>query len=73
MKLKINLSSLEGKADSYFEISNYKNGDIFVEMKGQNEKGEIYVVRGQVPNPINGGGNLEEYVKLSSFLKNCKK
>ena len=60
--LKLNLNSLEGKGDTYIEILIDTNGDYFVEMKGQDEKGKFRVIRGQIPNPINGGGEIKDFL-----------
>ncbi len=60
-KARLNLSPLEGDEECFLEIEFDDNSDAFINIRGQDEKGEMQDVRAQIPNPVNGGGNLASY------------
>jgi len=75
-KRRLDLIALTGNEECYLEIKLSKNGDMFVEMRGQNTSGETKCVSAQIPNPVNGRGNLEDYKtlgKIYDILKNKEK
>lgn len=72
-KRKLRLSALEGNGECFLEVELLENGDMYVEMKGQNTKGEVHHVSAQIPNPINAGGDLEDYKILGQIYDILKK
>jgi hypothetical protein len=46
---------LEGRVDSYLEVHHQDNGDVFLEVSGQDEKGKALVVRTQFLSRAGGG------------------
>ncbi len=72
-KRKLKLNALIGDVECFLEIERVENGDFYVEMRGQNTKKEIHNISAQVPNPINGGGNLDNYKTLRQIYEVLKK
>ena len=72
-KTKLKLMALTGQKECFLEIKFMPSGDIFVELRGHNTLGEFHSIGAQVPNPINGGGNLEDYKALREIYDIIKK
>ena len=72
-KRKLNLMPLKGDEKCFLEIELYASGDFNVGMRGQDTRGEIYYIFSQIPNPINAGGNLEDYKILGKIYNILKK
>lgn len=70
---RLDLMSLEGNVKSFLEVELLESGDLCVEMRGQNINKEIHHILAQIPNPINGGGNIEEYKILMEVYNTIKK
>ena len=69
-KRKLELMALEGNVKPYLEIEYCPNGDIYVNMFGQDERGTPYRVSAQVPSPIRGGGgNINTYKVLMKIYE----
>ena len=48
--------SIEGDSPSHLEIISCENGDVFVEISGQDSRGNCHVVRVQFLSQLGGGG-----------------
>jgi hypothetical protein len=72
-KRKLQLSALEGNPECFLEIGLFGQGDMRVGMRGQTTDGEVCHVSAQICNPVNGGGNLEDYKTLSQIYKILEK
>lgn len=69
---KLKLNALEGSFGCSLEIEPIENRDIVVRMTGQDTKGKVYCVSAQIPSPISGGGDLNNYktlVKIYDAMK----
>lgn len=75
-KRRLELMAIERNGGCYLEIEKLPNGDMYVSMNGQTIPGGFYEkVNAQIPNPINGGGDRDNYKILSKIydlLKNIK-
>ena len=74
-KRKLKLTPLEGDINAFLQIEKLESGDMYVTMLGQDTEGVPYCISAQIPNPINGGGNLKDYktlVKIYDVLKRHK-
>jgi hypothetical protein len=70
MKKRIILEQIEGQEECYLEIDRQDNGDLFIEMRGQDTRGDAYTVRAQLVSPNRGGSrNSDSYFTLLDFLK----
>lgn len=72
-KRKLKLSPLEGNIDAYLQIETLESGDMYVTMLGQDTEGVSHCISAQIPNPINGGGNLDDYKILGKIYDILKK
>jgi hypothetical protein len=63
-KQRLELMALTGSEKCFLEIEIVENGDMYVNMRGQDTRGEIHDISAQMPNPINGGGNPDKYERL---------
>ena len=70
---KLNLMPLQGDMGCFLEIELSENGDMYIGMRGQSTKAEVDYISAQIPNPINGGGNLEDYKTLRQIYDILKK
>jgi hypothetical protein len=66
-KRKLKLSALEGNEECSLEVEFLENGDAYVNMKGQDKRGKIHDISAQIPNPINAGGNPDDYEVLGKI------
>ena len=64
---------LKGDEECFLKIELYASGDFNIGMRGHDTKGEIHYISSQIPNPINGGGNLENYMLLTEIYDILKK
>ena len=74
-KRKLKLNPLEGNLECILEVELLENGDMFVGMRGQDRWGKNQYVSAQIPNPVNGGGNQDDYEileKIYDFLRKNK-
>ncbi|MEK6830067.1 MAG: hypothetical protein AABY15_08175 [Nanoarchaeota archaeon] len=69
MALEGSLIGVDGNSRCFLEIGVLENGDIYVNMSGQDKNKELHYVSAQIPNPVNGGGRLEDYHILSRFYE----
>ena len=60
----LKLSPLEGNPECFLEVEYLLNGDVYVTLSGQDKKGNYYTVSAQIPCPMGGGGNIEDYKVL---------
>lgn len=72
-KRKLELMALEGNFNAFLEIERLENGDMYVTMVGQDTDGIPRSLSAQIPNPINGGGNLDDYKTLTRIYEVLKK
>jgi hypothetical protein len=73
VKRKLKLSALEGNEECFLEVELFENGDMNVGMRGQNTRGEIHYISAQIPNPVNAGGDLDDYKILAQIYEVLKK
>ena len=72
-KRKLNLMPLKGSGECFLEIELCPSGDFNLGMRGQDTRGEIHYISSQIPNPINAGGNLKNYMLLKEIYDILKK
>ena len=51
------------------EVELQENGDLIVNMQGQDVNGTYHKVSAQIPNPVNGGGNVDDYKTLTKIYE----